>query len=483
MHIFSSASMESRFIAASILLIFSIVASKAAGRFGVPSLLVFLGVGMAAGSDGPGGIYFNDPQLAQTLGVIALIFILFAGGLETIGSLAKPVAWNGLALSTIGVLVSTGLVGWFASTFLDFSFLEGLLLGATVSSTDAAAVFTVLRGRNFSLKGYIKPLLELESGSNDPMSVFLTVSLLKLITQTEVSAWSLVPMFFQEMFLGMIMGIVAGKLSIQGINRLKLEFEGLYPVLTISVVFLIYGVTEKIGGNGFLAVYLAGMTLGNGNFLRKKSVLLFHDGLAWLMQIVMFLALGLLVFPRQLGSVAASGVLLSLFLVFVARPVSVHLALLGAKHFNFREKMVISWVGLRGAVPIVLATYPLIAHVEKAQMVFNLVFFIVLTSVLLQGTTIPLIAHWFRVEKMKVEEAVDCPIENQLTRIQVPLRSKVAGRTLVDLELPEGTMIVLIHKNGLVLVPRGSTEIEELDTLLVLADPLMVPKVKEILSA
>lgn len=482
-HLLATDSIEKILIGASILLLFSVIASKAAGRFGVPSLLVFLGVGMAAGSDGPGGLYFNDAELAQTLGVLSLIFILFAGGLDTVWTTIRPIAWSGLALSTLGVLINTSLVGWFASTFLGFSFMEGLLLGATVSSTDAAAVFTVLRGRNLNLKGQIKPLLEFESGSNDPMAVFLTVGILRLMMAPKSSPGALIPMFFQEMILGVLIGFGAGKVSIGIINRLKLEFEGLYPVLTISLVFLTYGITETVGGNGFLAVYLAGISLGNGSFLRKKSVLLFHDGIAWLMQIVMFLALGLLVFPRQLGSVALSGVLLSLFLVFISRPLSVHLSLARSKYFGFREKMVISWVGLRGAVPIILATYPLIAHIEKAQMIFNLVFFIVLISVLLQGTTIPLVARWFKVEessKPPKKDEIQYSIESKMTKIKISSTSSAIGKTLVDLRLPEGALIILIHKSGAAVVPSGSTRIEKNDTLLVLATGDTLPKVKEL---
>ncbi len=481
-------SVDKLFMGGASLLLLSVITSKAASRFGVPSLLVFLGIGMLAGSDGPGGFYFNDPALVQSLGVISLIFILFAGGLDTVWTAIVPVVKSGLSLSTLGVLLTTGLVGWFASSFLGFSGLEGLLLGATVSSTDAAAVFTVLRERNLSLKGDINPLLEFESGSNDPMAVFLTVGILELLTEKSSSPLVLIPRFFQQMILGLAIGYIAGKIIISFINRLKLEFEGLYPVLTIALVILTYGLSEQIGGNGFLAVYICGITLGNGNFLRKKSVILFHDGLAWLMQIVMFISLGLLVFPKQLFAVTLSGLLLSLFLVFIARPLSVHISLFKSK-FSFNDKMVISWIGLRGAVPIVLATYPLLANVEKAHMIFNLVFFIVLTSVLLQGTTLQIVARWFGVDT-PIKKKFSYPIEyvptvdlkNELIEMSVSGDSQAIGRTLIDLQLPSGALIVLIHRKENVLVPRGNTQIEVNDTLLVLADRTTLPKVRQVIG-
>lgn len=484
----ATSSAEKLFIVGGTLLLLSVIASKAASRFGVPSLLFFLGIGMLAGSDGPGGFYFNDPEVVQSLGVLSLIFILFAGGLDTVWTSIVPVVRSGLSLSTLGVLITTGLVGWFASTFLGFSGLEGLLLGATVSSTDAAAVFTVLRERNLSLKGNITPLLEFESGSNDPMAVFLTVGILELITHKASSPFILIPKFFQQMVLGIFIGYVTGKIIISSINRLKLEFEGLYPVLTIAIVLLAYGISQQIGGNGFLSVYICGITLGNGNFLRKKTLILFHDGLAWLMQIVMFISLGLLVFPKQLLTVAPSGILLSLFLVLVARPISVHLSLLTSK-FSFNDKMVLSWIGLRGAVPIVLATYPLLAHVEKARMIFNLVFFIVLTSVLLQGTTLQSVARWFKVDaplKKKfnypIEYVPTADLKNELIEMFVHASSQAIGKTLIDLQLPSGTLVVLIHRKENVIVPRGSTQIEINDTLLVLADRETLPKIKDTLG-
>jgi cell volume regulation protein A len=370
-----------------------VIASKASARLGVPALVLFLAIGMLAGSDGPWGIYFDDPWLAQFLGVVALAFILFAGGLDINWQSVRRVFWSGIALSTIGIVITALLVAWFATVVLGFSLFEGLLLGAVVSSTDAAAVFAILRSRNVGLKGQLQPLLELESGSNDPMAVYLTLGFIGLLSNPATSIIDLIPMFIHQMSLGVAVGYAMGKAMVFIINRLKLEYDGLYPVLTLSLVLLTYGATASMGGNGFLAVYLAGLLMGKSNFIHKKSLMRFHDGLAWLTQIAMFLTLGLLVFPSRLTPIIGVGLLVSMFLIFVARPVSIFIALLFAK-MSFKEKIMVSWVGLRGAVPVILATFPLLAGVPKADMIFNVVFFIVLTSVLLQGTLIPTVARW-----------------------------------------------------------------------------------------
>lgn len=390
-------SIEYILLGASILLLLSIIASKVFGRLGIPALLLFLLIGMLAGSEGPGGIYFDDPWIAQSLGIFALAFILFAGGLDTNWADVRPVLWRGLALSTLGVFITALLVGWFATAVFGFSLLEGLLLGAVVSSTDAAAVFSVLRSKKVSLKGQLKPLLELESGSNDPIAVFLTIGFITLLVNARASVVDLIPMFVQQMVLGAVLGYGIGKGMTLTINHLRLEYEGLYPVLTISLVLLTYGAAALLGGNGFLAVYLAGLIMGNSRFIHKKSLMQFHEGLAWLMQITMFLTLGILVFPSHLVPIAVVGLLVSVFLIFIARPASVFVTLALTK-MSFREKAMISWVGLRGAVPIILATFPLLAGIPKAEMIFNLVFFIVLASALLQGTSIPLVARWLRVD-------------------------------------------------------------------------------------
>ena len=475
-------------VAASILLLLSVLASKASAKLGIPALLVFLVIGMLAGSDGPGGIYFDDAHLAQSLGVVALALILFSGGLDTDWSSVRPILFQGVALSTAGVLITAGLVGLFARAALGFSLLEGVLLGAIVSATDAAAVFSVLRARSVGLKGHVRPLLELESGSNDPMAVFLTTGIIGILTQPGASWLSLGPMFIQQMALGAALGYTTGKLSIFIINRLSLEFEGLYPVLTLSLILLCYGGTASVGGNGFLAVYVAGLVLGKHDFIHKRSVMRFHDGLAWLMQIAMFLALGLLVFPSHLPPIIGLGLLASAFLVLVARPVSV-LATLAFSGMKLNEKLMISWVGLRGAVPIVLATFPLLAGMPKSEIIFDLVFFIVLTSILLQGTSIPLLAKWLkleaplrtRVQPLELERSVG--VNSQLVDVEVPNGSSVAGKQIVGAGFPKGALIVLIGRNNEFIVPNGGTVIEPGDRLLMLADEVDLGKTRSIVES
>lgn len=373
-------------------LLVSILASELLRKLGIPALVVFLGIGMLAGSDGPGGIYFNDALLAQMIGVIALAFILFAGGLDTDWLVVRPVVLSALSLATLGVLLTALLVGVFAAFLFQMPLLEALLLGAIISSTDAAAVFAILRNRNLRLRGRLAPLLELESGSNDPMAVILTIGLTGLLLDPHRSFLMLLLLFVQQMGLGAICGLLIGKGAIWLIGRLRLDAEGLYPVLTIALVLLTYGLTDLLGGSGFLAVYMLGLLLGNSALHRIGPLTRFHDGIAWLMQITMFLTLGLLVFPSRLPATAGSGIVIALVLLFIARPASVLIALLHAR-FSLREKLFIGWVGLRGAVPIVLATFPLLAGLPNASFFFDLVFFIVLASVLLQGPSLPFVAN------------------------------------------------------------------------------------------
>jgi len=463
-------------IGAAILLLVSVLASKVSDRFGVPALLLFLLLGMLAGSDGPGGIYFDDPAVAQFIGVLALVLILFSGGLDTEWSAVRPVLKEGLLLSTVGVLVTATIVGLSAAALLDLSLVEGLLLGSIVSSTDAAAVLAVLRSKGISLKGRLKPLLELESGSNDPMAIFLTVGLIQLITQPDRSPASLIGLFLLQMLVGAVLGYGMGRVMLFLVNRLKLGYEGLYPVLSLSLVLLTFGLTDAVGGSGFLAVYLAGIVLGHHDFIHKRSLLRFHDGLAWLMQIAMFLALGLLVFPSRLVPVMGIGLLIAACLMFVARPVSVFLGLLPSA-LGWREKTFVSWVGLRGAAPIILATFPLLAGVPQADLIFNVVFFVVLTSVLLQGTSLPLAARWLRTDAPAAPRRA-YPIEytpvggfrSELKELPIPSDSTMSGKAIVELGLPEDFSIVLVARDKDFLVPSGGTVLQAGDTLLVLSD-------------
>lgn len=471
-----------------VLLLLAVFAHKASTRMGVPGLLLFLGIGMLAGSDGPGGIYFDNAFQAQAVGIVALAFILFASGLELGWSSAKSVLAAGLSLATVGVVLTTLAAGTFARWLLGMTWLESLLLGAIVSSTDAAAVFSVLRSRSVILKGRIQPLIEFESGSNDPMAVFLTIGLIELMKNPGEQPLRLVPAFLMQMAAGSVAGFIAGKLTVLLLNRLKLEAEGLYPVLTIGVLLLTYGGCAIAGGSGFLAVYLAGIIIGNSDVIHKGSLIRFHDGVAWLMQIAMFLVLGLLVFPSRLPAVAAPGLLFSIFLIFVARPLGVGLSLALSK-MPLREQALIAWAGLRGAAPIVLATFPKLAGLERADLYFNLVFFIVLTSVLLQGTTIPIVGRWLRLED-RTAPRIKYPLEfvpttrskSAMVDVEVPPGSPVAGRQIVELELPDSALIVLVSRGQDFLSPRGATVLHAGDSLLILADKDDWPAIRSVVN-
>ncbi len=479
-------SIEYIIFGASVLLLVSIFAGKAASRLRVPALLIFLLVGMFAGSEGPGGIEFEDPWSAQLLGVLALAFIIFSGGLHSSWNRVAPVLKPGVSLSTIGVFLTAILVGLFAHIILGFSLLTGLLLGAIVSSTDAAAVFSVMSSSGTKLKGNLKDLLEFESASNDPMAVILTLGFVHLITNPAASYWSMLYLLILQMALGLLIGYGMGRAIIFIVNRLRLDYEGLYPVLTLSLVLFTYGATAAIGGSGFLAVYIAGLIMGGSEFVNKKSLTRFHDGLAWLLQITMFLILGLLVFPSKLVPVIFGGIVTSIFLIFIARPLGVFLSLPFGKT-KLNEKIFISWVGLRGAVPIILATFPLLAGVPNADLIFNLVFFIVITSVLLQGTTIPLVAQWLGLDAPDVEDHMkqvefEFPYDDHSDKIEftLPPASSALGKQIVELSLPKSALIMLIERGETSLVPRGGTVLKEGDKLLVLAEIEDIPEVRSI---
>nr|MBA2328691.1 potassium/proton antiporter [Flavisolibacter sp.] len=334
----------------SILLLISIFAGKTSARFGVPALIFFLTIGILAGSEGIGGIYFDNPVFAQFVGITALNFILFSGGLDTNWSSVKPVLKRGITLSTLGVIITAFSIGIFVHLVLDFTFIEGLLLGSIVSSTDAAAVFSILRNKGIGLKGSLRPTLELESGSNDPMAYFLTITFTALAINGNQDYFSLIPLLVQQFIVGGVIGFLMGKASRWIINRIKLDYDGLYAVLIMALAMFTFSLTDVLGGNGFLAIYLSAMVLGNSSFIHRRSMIRFFEGIAWLMQIILFLTLGLLVYPSHVWEVAGYGLLISAFLIFVARPLGVFISLAFFKT-NIRSKLFISWVGLRGAVP------------------------------------------------------------------------------------------------------------------------------------
>lgn len=467
---------ENILLIGSLLLLISILAGKTSYKFGVPTLILFLLVGILAGSEGIGKIHFNDPQIAQFIGIVSLNFILFSGGLDTSWKSIKPVVWQGVSLSTLGVLLTALSVGVFVWFITDFTIYEGLLLGAIVSSTDAAAVFSILRSKNLALKSNLRPTLELESGSNDPMAYFLTIAFLGLVLNQDKSIYSIIPLFLQQILIGAALGFLFGKLSKKLINRIRLDFEGLYPVLAIALMFIVFSATNFLGGNGFLAVYLSAVYLGNHDIIHKRTIMKMFDGLAWLMQIVLFLTLGLLVYPSHVLPVVGIGIFVSVFLILIARPLSVFISLMFFK-MKMRRRFYISWVGLRGAVPIVFATYPLLAGIEKADMIFNIVFFVSLSSVLVQGTSLSLIAKWLHVAlpgKEKPKSPVDTFLNDGaksfIREIVIPENNHSVGKAIVDLKFPRKAIIAMISRNDKFITPNGATEIEPNDMLIILTE-------------
>ena len=455
----------------SILLIACIVSSKVSDRFGIPSLVVFLAVGMLAGSDGLLGLSFDNRQIAQDVGTIALIFILYAGGLDTNLKSIRPVMINGIILATLGVVLTAGAIAVLVKYLLGLDWLEALLFGSIISSTDAAAVFAILGAKEISLRNNIRPLLELESGSNDPMAIFLTLTMIQIISVATVPGVPDVALTLVKQFLlGGLMGYMFG-VALPGLfNRLRLEYWGLYPVFSMAWVLLLYVLAGKIGGNGFLAVYIAGMFINKKEFAHKKNLIGFHDGIAWTMQIVIFLTLGLLVNPSQLPAVALAGVAIAFWIMFVARPMGVFLSLLFSR-YSVKEKMFISWVGLRGVVPIVLATYPFGANLPRSELIFNTIFFVVFISIIIQGMTLEKAAQKCGVKEEVAAEEVEMsnlPIfYHTLRQYTIRFGSEIIGKNLAELELPSDFLVLLVKRKGEYVKPTGSSVFEEGDLLLI----------------
>jgi len=475
-------------IIGSFLLIVSVLAGKASDRIGVPALLMFLVIGMLAGPGGFCWIQFSNVEFARYVGTLSLVFILFAGGLVTRLEFIRPVLRPGVLLATVGVALTAALTAVFAVGALHMPVLSALLLGAVVSATDAAAVFTVLRSRNAGLAGRLRPLIEFESGSNDPMAVFLVVGIIHSTTVTTGGAVEFVRYFIQQAMLGALFGYLGGRGLVLLHNRIRFWHEGLYPVLTFASVMLVYAVTAFLEGSGFLAAYLMGITAGNREFIHRRSVIRFYDGIAWLAQITMFLTLGLLASPSRLLSVSGAGIAVAFFLMLVARPLSVWVSLAGSG-FTVRERLMVSWVGLRGASPIVLSIFPMLAGIPDADFIFSLVFFVVIVSVLVQGTTVTRVSRLLGVSSayvpehrpiMELDESTG--LSNNLRELIVPYGSAVAGRAVVDLCLPPDSLIALISRGGRFIVPNGGTVLEEGDVLFILASDAEAPFVQRILA-
>lgn len=457
----------------------SIVISKTGYRFGVPVLLVFLLVGMFLGVDGV-GISFDNYKYAQIIGMVALAIILFSGGMDTKFADVKPVLGPGVVLSTVGVLfttIFTGLFIWGMSYVfphaLHMPLTMAILLAATMSSTDSASVFNVLRSQKMGLRKNLQPLLEFESGSNDPMAYMLTIVMIQIIQGGEtadVEVWRIVLNFVVQFGLGLAFGLGLGQFGVWVINKINLPNKSLYPLLMLGFIFFIFSFTDLFNGNGYLAVYVAGIVMGNYKLAENKSISSFLDGVTWLVQIVMFLVLGLLVNPHDMFKLAVPALIIGIFVILVGRPLSVFLCLLPFKGIGKRAKTFISWVGLRGAAPIIFATYPVVAEVEGSSLIFNVVFFITLASLLIQGTTITKVANWLHLSEAKDDGpenfGVDIPDELN-TIMQQEVVQKDAY--LKDYPLNEGTLVMIVERNQKYIVPNGKLLLKKGDKLLLIS--------------
>ena len=394
----SDLNVEGMLIVGSLLVFISILTSKYSKGLGIPVLLVFLCISMLAGSDGVGKIPFDDPLPAQVLGSITLCLILFNGGIKTDFSKFVSSIKDGASLATLGILLTVLILAVFLYIFGIFSFKASLLMGGIVASTDAAAVFSILSSNNLKLKNNLDSVLELESGSNDPMSYFIISLMISSLTSNDpITLSSGAFFFFKEMLLGATLGCGMGYAMKYLLEKFELSDEFFYPGMILAMTFFTYGLTNYIHGNGFLAVYLAGIIVGQNNFVRKNKLTWFFESTTWIFQMIMYISLGLLVYPHQLPGVAWKGILTAFILIFIARPLSVFASLAFSK-YSVKEKLFLSWVGLRGATSIVFATFPLLTEVEGADQMFNIVFFVVMISILFQGTTIPFIARFLGVE-------------------------------------------------------------------------------------
>ncbi|HOI46332.1 MAG TPA: potassium/proton antiporter [Bacilli bacterium] len=460
--------LNSILIAGGIILLISVLSSKLLYRLGIPTLIIFLTLGMILGSEGIGGIYFDNYNIAEKVASFGLIFIIFYGGMGMNWKSAKPIAVKASLLSSIGVVITCIILGVFSSFVLNLSIYEGLLLGAIVSSTDAAAIFSILRSRNLNLKNNLAPMLEMESASNDPMAYMLTIIFISVLTnQTDLPIFLLL---FKQMVFGVIIGALFGVLSSYFLKKITIEIEGLYPIFIISVVFILFAFSSKIGGNGYLAIYITGIILGNSSIPNKYSIVRFFDGMSWLMQIILFFTLGLLVFPSQLLPVILSGLIISLFLIFVARPIAIF-GILSFFKVPMKQQIFISWVGLRGAASIVFATFALKAELPSSNLIFNTVFFIALFSVIIQGSFIPLVAKKLKLigEKDNVMKTFTDYVEDTydtLLEIDVKLNSPLIDKTIMELNLPENVLIIMIKRKNKIITPRGTTQINLNDKLV-----------------
>lgn len=471
---------ENFVLVGALLLFVAVLAGKVAYRFGAPALLLFLGVGMLFGWD---FISYRSADMTQFLGMIALCVILFTGGMDTSFEEIRPVIGPGIVLATAGVIVTAFILAgfvWLIAPWIgvEMPFALALLLASTMSSTDSASVFSILRSKKTGLKQHLRPLLELESGSNDPMAYMLTVLLIGALSSgsSHTGFGASLLFFLVQMVVGALSGYLIGRLAVWTINRIGLVNHSLYSVLLLAFIFFSFAFTDLIRGNGYLAVYLSGLVVGNHKIAQKRTLTVFFDGFTWLMQIIMFLTLGLFVNSNELlqPEVLLLGGAVGAFMIFVARPVAVFACLAPFRRFTTRARLYISWVGLRGAVPILFAIYPLMDHIEHAELLFNVVFLSTIISLVVQGTTVSGLANLLGLAYEEKESAFDVnmheDMKSALTEVEVNETMLEGGHTLKDITLPENTLVMMVCRNGEYFVPQGKTELRVGDKLLVITD-------------
>lgn len=465
-----------------ILIFVSILLSRFSSKLGIPTLLIFLVVGMVFGSDGL-GLQFYNAGVAQFIGIIALSIILFTGGMETKFKEIKPIMAQGIVLSTMGVLLTALITGvfifWisgFQFTNLYLPFAASLLLASTMSSTDSASVFNILKTQKIKLKHNLRPTLELESGSNDPMAYMLTIALIQFISSSTLGVGAVVGLFFVQFIVGGLVGFVVAKLAVMLINKVKIPYPSLYPLLLLSILLFTYAITDILHGNGYLAVYISGIIVGNNRIVFQKEITSFLDGLTMFAQLIMFLSLGLLVNPSEMLSVLPVGIIIAVFMILVARPLSVFISLAPFRKTKIKSKAFLSWVGLRGAVPIIFATYPVVANVEHSDQIFNIVFVVTLVSLIVQGMTITTIANKLKLAEPLDEKESDFKVEIpedlnvKLREIKLTEKMLEKGNTLEIMTIPDKTLVMMVKRDIDFIVPNGQMELFEGDILLVIAE-------------
>ncbi|WP_373096948.1 potassium/proton antiporter [Zhongshania sp.] len=470
-----------------VLFLFAVFASIVSRRLGAPLLLIFLLLGMLAGEDGIGGIQFDDVEAAFLIGNLALAIIIFDGGLGTRMDTFRSSLRPALSLATVGVLLTAGITGAAASYILDLPWQEGLLIGAIVGSTDAAAVFGLIKNAGLNLKERTGATLEIESGSNDPMAIFLTITLVEVLSSPAgLSGWLLLVELVQQIGLGIIFGVIGGYIIPAALKKVTLPVS-LYPLMVFAAALTLFGGTSSIGGSGFLAIYIAGVMIGTTSFLYMNDIRRFHDGIAWLSQIGMFLILGLLVTPSLLPPIIVPALIIAFVLIFIARPLAVAVSLIPF-HFPWRDQLFVSWCGLRGAVPVILALFPSLVGLEHARTYFELVFFVVLTSLVLQGWTIAPMARWLKVDlpvslKLPSFRSTHLPSNphKDLVVYQVVASSRTIGKLILQLALPDGAQVVALIRDEIPLKSEGEI-LKEGDQVVIVATTGMAEKLAEVFS-